>query len=224
LVEAALVRLAAADKFVDAASLIERLEQLGSAPAAAARSAPAARPPAGRAPLRTGEKKKAVEPAAHEDEYIPTPAEAPLENPQWEQGYLRQHWTEVVAALTRNRAGQASGLLAPAQVLAVEGDVLRLGYDRAHETIRRRCVDRMNEQITSALGKLFGREVRCEYVSADSPGRSTPQPINTALSTTERAALNQDPAVKAVLDFFDGSVTNIRPQAPPPDRAEETEE
>lgn len=132
---------------------------------------------------------------------------------EWEGSYLRSHWDGVVAALARHRAGHISGLLAPAKVLSVDGDVLRLGYDQGHEGIRRRCADRMDEQITSALGRLFGREVRCEYVATGAAGEP-PQPANAALSTAERTELNNDPAVKAVLDFFGGSVTDIRRQMP----------
>ncbi len=211
LLEAALVRLAAAEKFVDASSLIERLEELATGGAPAPRPAP----PTRLAPA--GEKKKPL--AAPGDE--PAPPPPALTDPQWEGTYLRANWEAVVATLAQDRSGQLSGLLAPAKVLAVSGDLLRLGYDSAHEVIRRRCAERMDGQIAGALGRLFGRQVRCEYVATGQAGRPAPVATNAALSTAERNELNSDPAVKAVLDFFDGSVSDLRRLSPPPGQSED---
>ncbi len=236
LVEAMLVRLAAADKFVDAASLIERLESLaggGTPPQNVSRRRPA--PPA------AGEKKKTVAPpsvsppvtvdnAPHRQPSVggndapapaPTPAPSPapaLENPRWTAEYIRGQWPTIVSALNSNRQGHVAGLLRPAKVLGLTGDTLRLGFDSAHEPIRKRCAERMNDAITSALGGLFGRgTVVCEYVpagEADSQATPAPTNANAAISSAQRAEINNDPAVKAVLDFFDGTVTNITRQTP----------
>ena len=113
-------------------------------------------------------------------------------------------------------------MLRPAKVLGLTGDTLRLGFDSAHEAIRKRCAERMDETIAQAIGGLFGRPgVVCEYVPTDeSPAAAAPANANAAISSAQRAQINNDPAVKAVVDFFDGTVTNIRPQTPP---TEETE-
>ncbi len=107
-------------------------------------------------------------------------------------------------------------MLMPAKVLGLEGDTLRLGFDSAHEAIRKRCAERMDETITQALGGLFGRgSVVCEYVPTDEANaRAAPANANAAISSAQRAEINNDPAVKSVVDFFDGTVTNITRQTP----------
>jgi len=200
LVEAALVRLAAADKFVDAASLVERLEVLGRG--------------GGRPSAPTGaHQKKNVAPAPARPVARPAAEPAPvLDDPRWELDYLTDQWDHVVDVLSSHGHGQFSGLLRPAKVVALAGETLRLGYDEAHETIRQRA-ERHDPQMAAALGELFGREVRCEYVATGQAG----EPVRRAgaaatLSSAQRAEIASDPGVKAVLDFFDGTLTDVRPE------------
>jgi len=230
LAEAALVRLAAAEKFVDVESLLARLEGQPAGPSRPAGGAAAARAPAARAekkkPLArrpgavagdgAGERRRVAARSPAEAE-PPRPPQADLTDPKWEQGYLTTHWPAVVAAVGQGERGHVAGLLSPAKVLAVEGETLRLGYSDAHEPLRRRCADRMNEQIVSSLGELFGRAVRCEYVSTGAPADrpAARQPMQTeTLSSAARAEVVKDAAVQAVLDFFGGSLTDIRSNAP----------
>ena len=232
LVEAALVRLAAAEKFVDAASLVERLEQLSGAGGAA--PAPRARPPKAGS---TAQKKKDVAPppqaqhdrarlhAAPAAKYESEKPPAVLENPRWERDYLLAHWDEVVAAAARVGQGYLSGLLAPAKVLELSGPTLRLGFDAAQAALQRRCSG-LGDQIDAALGTLFGRHVHCEYVATGEPGEA-PAPRQAAqaaaLSTAERNEIGNDPAVRAVLEFFGGTIEAIR-SAPPPASEEAQDE
>jgi len=227
LAEAALVRLAAADKFVDAVSLLERLEQLGRGGArSAATPGPARGTPAPRRAY--GQKKKALAPrAARARAGDDPPAQgvanasppATLENPQWELTYLRENWSGVVGALSAARAGHVAGLLVPAKVAGLEGDTLRLGYDGAHEPIRRRA-SQQDEEIRSALGGLFGRSVRCQYVSTGEPGEM-PKPAaargqpDGAMSSADREAIQKDPSVQAVLSFFQGALVDMRRETAP---------
>ncbi len=229
------MRLAAAEKFVDADSLIRRLEGLaaGGTPAGAGGGRPSGvggggRPPAG----RPYQKKKTVAPAAPVARTAtppqPQPKRTPLENPRWELAYLRSHWDGVAEALAETPQARVSGLLRPAKVLGLDGDALKLGYDQAHESLREQA-RRQDGQVTAALGKLFGREVRCEYVPTGDAGEPLRNNSNhegsVVLSSAERAAVAADPAVKAVLDFFDGSVTDIRrPAAAAGEPAEDDEE
>jgi len=207
LAEGALVRLAAADKFVDAASLTARLEAL----VAGGRGAPSG-PGPGRTPYRRpaadAQKKKVVGQTGG-------PAEAPtgLTDPKWEGEYIESNWPRIVAELTRRRQGHLAGLLAPAKVLGVEGDTLRLGFDQPHEPLRQRCNEGLGRQIAEALGGLFGRQVQCEYVPTGEAGKgpAARKPVRTAaLPTAERAKIAGDPAVKAVTDLFGGALAEVR--------------
>ena len=111
------------------------------------------------------------------------------------------------------RQGHLAGLLGPAKVLGVEGDTVRLGFDESHESLRQRCAGGMGEKIALALGGLFGREVRCEYVPTGEAGQAPPSrtPVRTAvLPTAERAEIAKDPAVKAVTDLFGGTLADVK--------------
>ena len=156
------------------------------------------------------QKKKPLAPAPAAPAPEPQATPAVLDSPRWEQAYLAEHWSEVVSAMARERNGHISGLLAPAKVLEVSGETLRLGYAPAHEPIRRRAV-RNEELIAEALAKIFQRSVRCEYVAVEGADAEAP-PLgvaNLAVSSAQRAEVAADPAVRAVLDFFDGSIINI---------------
>jgi len=103
-----------------------------------------------------------------------------------------------------------SGLLHPARVVAMDDEVLQLGYDDAHEGVRKQA-EKQAGRTAEALGQLFGRTVRCEYVPTGRVGR----PLRRAgagvrLSSAEQRKVAMDPAVKAVTDFFDGSITDIQ--------------
>ena len=131
-----------------------------------------------------------------------------------------------MAAAARAGQGYVSGLLAPAKVLEVSGPTLRLGFDAAQEALQRRC-EGVGEQIDAALGKLFGRQVHCEYVPTGEPGEAPApkQPVQAApLSTAERNEIGNDPAVKAVLEFFGGTIEAIRLAPPPGDEEAQDQE
>ena len=154
----------------------------------------------------------------------PRPQATPRDNPHWELAYLRSHWAALAETLAGSGYGQVAGLLRPAKVLALEGDTLKLGYDQAHERLRQQA-QRQDGQVTAALGGLFSRPVGCEYVCTGEAG----QPIvnsndgSVVLSSAERKKLAADPAVKAVMDLFDGSVTSVR-RMPPAAAAEEKDD
>jgi len=160
-----------------------------------------------------------------ENKHSPTPV---LENPQWSKEYLQQNWQAVINALEANRQSLVAGLLLPATVVALEDDTLTLGYLPEYESLRRRCEERMDRDITEALSNLFGRKgIKCQYIqinqqdlpAKDDRSMALIQNLNSTapFSSAERAELASDPNVKAVLDFFDGSITDIRRLRPPSD-------
>jgi len=215
LVEAALVRLGEAEKFVDPESLVERLEALAGSGGASA-----------------GEKKKPVAappPAGSRAVAAPTPSTAPAttESPlTWEFSWLRSNWSKVVTNLSARRKMQVAGVLAPAKVLAFEGGELKLAYDASHEAIRRQCAERLDGPIRSALGELAGRDIRCEYVANGGAGGEVAAPPRAMgrLSTAEKAEIANDPAIRAVTGLFGGEVVDIRQDDSLPPTGEADEE
>lgn len=233
LAEAALVRLAAADKFVDPQSLLERLEALASGgslkknlmPPAEQRSAAAAPPPA-RTFTRTPDA-----PAARQD--APDNNSAPGASPpaqaaqiKWELEYLQSNWKSVIDALIANRQMAVAGLLNGAKVLAASTGSLKLAFDTGHETLRIKCAGDMRGPVQDALSVLAGAPVRCEFVAsapaeADAPAK--PARVFGDLSSDEKLVISRDPAVRAVLDLFGGDIADIRKAGPAPVASSEAE-
>jgi DNA polymerase-3 subunit gamma/tau len=213
LLEAGLVRLAEAEKFVDPLSLIERLETLRT----------------GQPPVRTAALGKNPAPAS--GLFQPTSASSlrsehsgssPVEPPagtgaapssplQWEASWLAAHWPLVAAALASVKQSQVAGLIAPAKVVGFDDGLLTLAFDARHETLRQKCTSQMDGAISAALSALAGRQVRCRYQQADRVEGSAPaRPAFGGLSTAEKNTLHKDPSVRAVVDLFGGEVVDIR--------------
>jgi len=228
LLEAAVVRLAEADKFVDPASLIQRLESLSAG---------------GSPPPRSQKKKPITAPRradqAAESADFAAPAEPPAAKTgaiNWEPFWLRSNWSKVIDGLAGRKQNHVAGAIRPANVLGFEAGVLTLGFDEAHERLRQQCQKRLDEAIRTALTDLAGRPIRCKYVSHSPPEagkRKAAQQNNHAsplmeLSTAEKAEIHKDPHVQEVLSLFGGEVEAIRripppPAPPPPPPAEENE-
>jgi len=202
LVEAALVRLAEADKFVDAASLIERIEALE----------------AGGGTGRTGGEKKKPLLIPHTKDGPPVSDGSQASSPAvlWEQAWLRSNWQVVIDNLAARRQMQVAGALRPAEVLGFEDGALKLGYDSHHEVLRQRCTGPLAEVVNAALRKLADREIQCQFVST-APDEKTHRQRNAfgGLSTAEKNEINKDTEVKAVIGLFGGEVVDVRKQVPP---------
>ncbi len=213
LLEAGLVRLAEADKFVDPDSLIERLEALGSG------SSPAR-------PAASGNAKPAV--LSHPPEASPKPQPAAPAQPtpptlRWEAPWLAANWAQVIQALAAARQTQVAGLIAPARPTGFDDGVLTLAFDARHETLRSRCASQMDAAIAAALSVLAGRQITCRYQTTGDTEKPAPTgPMSGALSTAEKNAIGKDPSVRAVMDLFGGEVVDIRKDVAPPAPPEES--
>ena len=146
---------------------------------------------------------------------------------QWEGSWLASNWNAVIQHLAARRQMRAAGALRAGRVMSFEGDVLRLGFEPPNEVLRQQCEGPLQDTIRSALADLAGREIRCECVAvgpqavgaapAGTPGsglangesRPAARPP-AALSTAEKAEIQKDPAVRAVLDLFGGDVVDVR--------------
>ncbi len=222
LVEAAIVRLAEAEKFVDPQSLIERLESLAAGggfqkkkrPLNAARSASPAAPRQAAAQQQAGE--------------------APPVEIHWNEPWLKSNWAAVIARLFSARASQVAGCLRATEPVSFRDGVLTLGFDGNHEGLRDRCRKTLGKSIEDALTGIAGSPVRCEYVSvgeSDSPAAAVAPPSAMSVSSEDKKQVHNDPAVKQVLSLFGGEIVDIRKQplaaeqgATPDEAVDETQE
>jgi DNA polymerase-3 subunit gamma/tau len=220
LVEAMLVRLAAADKFVDPASLLQRLEQLsaggGGAAGASGRGGP---PPGATRNFRPGAAEAAAAPAPAAPKASPAtatapPAASPAPGLQWNETWLKANWQRVAETLMERRQMQTAGMLRVAGVVSFDGRRLVVGFSPAMETLRLRAVA-AREALDAALTALAGREIQCECIAAEGvAGDSTAMSFG-GLSTAEKAQLDKDPSVRAVLSLFGGQVAEYTRAASP---------
>ena len=226
LVEAALVRLAEADKFIDPQSLIERLENLES-PGGGSSSWPpsgdenargAARGASGQEELfqdRQGPSKKNLTPGRMAETGSPPAGPGSASGPiviEWNEPWLRANWSGVIDSLVGSRQMLVAGVLGPAKVVSFDGRCLKLGFEPAFENLRQRCAGPMAEAIDSALTAMAGREIRCQYVAGAGAVASAGaglRPVFGGLSTEEKAVVMKDPSVQAVLNLFGGEVMDV---------------
>jgi hypothetical protein len=229
LAEAAVVRLAAADKFVDPSSLVERLEQLAGSKKKAL-TGPAggdeARRPAGPAAPAAARGASATAQSPSSNDRRPGAVVEP-EPIQWEAGWLSAHWGQVVRQLGQMGHAQVAGIIQPARPVQVEGDLIVLAYAPAHEPLRRQVAGALADRVSEALSQLAGRPVRCQFTATTQEGNAAAQPAarpTRGVSSEERNKVENDPAVHAVMDLFGAKLVEIRLEAEPasPEAADET--
>jgi hypothetical protein len=103
-----------------------------------------------------------------------------------------------------------AGVLGPVKVLSLSDGVLRLEYNADYEGLRRRG-EKIIGEINRAMTALAGTEITCRLVPAD--GVDTCKPAQRAfggLSTEETSEITKDPAVKMLLELFDGTLADAR--------------
>ncbi len=234
LTEAAIVRLAAADKFVDAASLVERLERLNggrgpSAPAlkknslAATDAGPAGRFSAGRyAPNRPAPapapSPAPARPSAPPESSAPAPAREPQPPAEpsarqvplagagvtWQGDWLREHWGQFIQAASEQAGPAVAGILRGAKLQSVGPGAIELGFDTEDEPMRQRAAGAMAERIEQALSALAGQSVRCRFV-ATGHSRGT----GRVVSGVAMGGINSADRVKVAQDPAVKAVTDL---------------
>ncbi len=216
LVEAALVRLAEAEQFVDPQSLIDRLEALA---AGEKKKTPITTAKQAKENLFEQQSPRNAVSGHGDSEADQHASEATI---QWELDWLKAHWESVIAKLFSMRLFQAAGCLRPARVLDFDDGTLTLGFDGEHEGLRRRCAGPLAKSIEEALSELAGREIQCHYASTNQVGAAPQRRLN--LSNNEKRQVYADPAVKEALSLFGGEVIDIRRQPRPAEPVPESPE
>jgi len=222
LLEAVVIRLADAEKFLSPEVLLERIEQAEQSQPG---SSSAAKKKVPVAPARTG----AADSAPCQRLISPTaePARRAVDvEIQWEASWLAENWQVLIESLVARRQMKVAGLLQPARVVGFENDVLSLAYPSAHEALGDRCRGPMRQAVCSALTQLAGRPVSFEVVSdGEAPsGGSSSQTRPAVLSTAEKNEIYNDPAVQTVLELFGGQVVDMQKTMEPDGRMQEQQE
>ncbi|MCE5278445.1 MAG: DNA polymerase III subunit gamma/tau [Planctomycetaceae bacterium] len=232
LVEAAIVRLAQADQFVDPASLIERLENPASRGTGSVNRPVQQRPAVGATAPDTAEQKKnsplttdapvrtppsapsapsAAIPPHEASPDLDAAAPSPATNIVWQASWLAENWKTVVETLFRSKRMQEAGLLGPGAVQSLEGQSLTLLYEADHEHVRRRC-EAQSDRLDAALSELAGTPVHCKFLPAGGAEQAA-GPVAPAMggfSTDQRAAIAKDPAIRKIAALFDAEVADVR--------------
>ena len=124
--------------------------------------------------------------------------------------WLRDHWQVVIDALTVEKAMPVAGVIGPADVVSLSDGVLCLEFSADYEGLRRRG-KKIVEEINRALTALAGTPITCRLNPAE--GVDTQAPAQRAfggLSTGETSEISRDPAVKILLDTFEGTLSDAR--------------
>ncbi|MCP4377985.1 MAG: hypothetical protein GY794_17645 [bacterium] len=123
---------------------------------------------------------------------------------------MQENWAVVIDALAYAREMPVAGVLGPAKVLSLSDGVLRLEYNGDYEGLRRRG-EKIIDEINRTMTALAGTEITCRLVPGD--GVDTHKPAQRAfggLSTEETSEITKDPAVKMLLELFDGTLADAR--------------
>ncbi len=122
----------------------------------------------------------------------------------------------MVAGLDGPGQSRLAGALRPAEVADFAADVLTLRYDEAHENVRLQADGPLRDGIIAALTALAGRAIECHFVAGGSGNGVAPPTVHRALSTAEKTELSRDPAVRKVMELFDGDIADMTRVVAPP--------
>jgi hypothetical protein len=127
--------------------------------------------------------------------------------------WLRDHWQAVTDALTAEKKMAVAGVIGPADVLSLSDGVLCLEYSADYEGLRRRG-EKIIDEINRALSALSGMEITCKLTPVDGVDpQEPPRRAFGGLSTAETSEISRDPAVKVLLESFDGTLSDARRDA-----------
>ncbi len=103
-----------------------------------------------------------------------------------------------------------AGVIGPADVLSLSDGVLCLEYSADYEGLRRRG-EKIIDDINRALTALSGAEITCKLNPADGvDSQGVPRRVFGGLSSAETSEISRDPAVKVLLESFDGTLSDAR--------------
>jgi DNA polymerase-3 subunit gamma/tau len=176
-----------------------------TAPAAAARPAP---PPVRVAPA-------APPPAARPAPVKPAPAPAPAPSPANELDHLMAQWrSEIVERVGRvPTAALARNLLLDARPLAVEPMRVVIGFDPEFSgNLEKIKVPHYLKAIQGVLSTFLKRTVNVEFqlISSAGPVDVPADHVEEKTGAKSRQDWYKEPVVRKTLEFFNGSITDIR--------------
>ncbi len=231
LVETSLIRCARATT-VSVEELLKRLESVrqafaGGAPALSP-AAPARMEPAREAPAAYGPKSvpapaapapapAAVKPAPSPVAAKPVAAPAPKGD---ELAALTAGWRDQIIERVRRIVALAGGVLLDARPLAVQGDHVVIGFDPEFaRSLERMKVPNYHNALKTVLSAFLKRPVNVDFKLIE-PGGDVDMPADHTLekasgarapgSPKTRQEWQKDPVVRSTLEFFNGSIVDVR--------------
>ncbi len=217
LLEAAIVRLSEADKFIDPESILERLQGISSSlPTGSGAgqkkkvNSAAGSTSAGYTPSSSPSSSPSRQSPAEE---LPSPAPEEIEL-QWNEAWLKDNWKRVPAALAAAFQGQVAGVMAIGTVRSFDGKVLTLDCPAKQEAVRRRGVESLAKQINQAISDLAGKPITVELLAGEGADASeTVHKLLGGLSTAEKTEIGVDPSIKALTDLFGGEMISVKKES-----------
>ncbi len=224
ILEAAIVRICAAERFSDTTALIKKLQSLpaGSpvaasnqggysrpqAAAAPAATAPATRQPAATAPApaRPTASASRTTASARSQGSLDVPANVDI---QW----ITANWNNILNAV-RSSSENLVRYITPATVTAFEGGNLSVTYpaDKAGLITAMKNLDAVKTGLEAALGKVLGAKVTLVPISSNEPIKKN---VRAAVvpgarpSQEENNVAANDENVKMILEQLGGRITSI---------------
>ena len=229
LLEAAIVRLAASERFSDTRVLLEQLQQMLSAPQPVAAAAPVTQrrvqqPQAQPSPATQLSTTPAVSQSPPKSKTAPKP-KAKFSPPKTiTLDYLQQNWQQILDEITELGLAHLVACLKLSQPVDWQSPVLTIGYQTKQNGMRSFLADHPDhtDQIEATLTDLLSRPVKLNLATLDEDQRQTAAPPanNPTHKPTKKPpgakpsqqeinnALNE-PKVRQVQEILGGKVRHV---------------
>ncbi|MBI9017289.1 MAG: DNA polymerase III subunit gamma/tau [Phycisphaerae bacterium] len=217
LLEAAIVRLTAADRFMDTKVLIDRLGKIGTA--GATNVSRPAQPPANRPvaskPAGSFNQYKQAPKTATARPTVQAPAELSIQ-------YFQQNWSTILAGLNKAGAMSQGFSLKPSSPHSFEGNVLTIAYKEKDQGFKKNLEEQEGGLtiVKKAMTKVIGHDIEIKLIvsnesmaiseTKESTSKKKQLIAPGAKPNTEQVqAANNDPNVQKVIKALEGSVISL---------------
>jgi len=197
LLEAALLRLALSEHFINVDTLLDRLSGAGSAPVKKNLLADRPERPVGQSQTRASS--------------TPTSAKGPLFSAGGSP-LAHDEWGKILETIDQRLGPGTAGLLSVARPVRLAEDVLVVQFSASAQVQKTMCESNgRSEKIQQVLSEYLGRPIRVKFeLASDScDAASSGAGAKIGVPARRRNELINDPAVRTVLAGLDATITGI---------------